>query len=338
MLMIRPVRKSDLDDLYRLAVKAGQGMTSLPQNHDSLAQRIQISEESFARKEKHADDFFLLVMEDTQKGKVVGCAGVFAQTGARQAFYAYRIMSVAHHSHSLNKQVRSELLYLTNDYTDCSEVGAFFLDPEYRGNGHWLGKSRYFLMGLFPERFSQSVIAELRGYINEDGESPFWDAIGANFFQMSYKEADDLCSVNSNQFITELMPKYPIYTSFLPECARAVIGKPATASQRAKDLLEMEGFHYERVVDIFDAGPIMRAELGWIKTIQSMKTGLAQSQPFTSEAQYQCILCNPSWEHFRVMKTETLTSDIPTCAPAAMQKIGIEPDTECAYLITEKRR
>lgn len=335
MLIVRPIAFTDLEDLYELAVKAGNGMTSLPKNRKALEGRIRSSVDSFARTEKHGDDFFLLVMEDTERSKVVGCAGVFAQTGARQAFYAYRLMSVTHHSHSLNKQVRSQLLHLTNDYTDCSEVGALFLDPAYKGNGNWLARCRYMLIGLYPHRFAESVIAELRGYTDEDGNSPFWDAIGAHFFQMPYQEADDLCSVNSNQFITELMPKYPIYTSLLPEEAKEVIGQPATASRRAKQLLEVEGFRYEKVVDIFDAGPIMRADIGWIRTIREMQSTPVKIAGASEELSQQGILCNPDWSHLRMARVESAAAG-PVCPAGTVTALGLNDGDDCAYLAVEK--
>ena len=64
MLIVRPIAFTDLEDLYELAVKAGNGMTSLPKNRKALEGRIRSSVDSFARTEKHGDDFFLLVMEE----------------------------------------------------------------------------------------------------------------------------------------------------------------------------------------------------------------------------------------------------------------------------------
>lgn len=182
VLVIRPVQMDDLDDIARLAALAGEGMTSLPQDRAALAANIESAVQSFQRSDPDPADYFLLVMEDLSTGQVVGTAAVYARTGARQAFYAYRLMSVTHYSHSLSLETRSTLLHLTNDYTDHSEMGTLFLDPAYRGNGHWLSRSRYLLLGLFPERFAEHVIAELRGWLDEAGDSPFWQAIGAQFF------------------------------------------------------------------------------------------------------------------------------------------------------------
>lgn len=300
MLIIRPVQADDLQDLLELAVKAGKGMTSLPEDPDTLSAKIQKSIDSFNRREAHDDDFFWLVMEDLDRKKVVGTSGVYARTGTRQAFYAYRLISQNHHSHTLDKQVRSEILQLSNDYTDCSEVGTLFLDPDYRGNGHWLAKCRYLLMAQFPERFAPYVIAELRGWSDENGRSPFWEAIGRHFFEMDFDEADTLCGVGSNQFITELMPKHPIYTRLLPQEAQDVIGKPMDAGRRAMELLEEEGFMYDKVVDIFDAGPILRAKVDQLKTIKKMDQGLAavsDERMLTSPT----MIATSSLRHFRVI-------------------------------------
>ncbi|WP_439135266.1 arginine N-succinyltransferase [Pseudomaricurvus sp.] len=275
MLVIRPVAASDHNDLMELARKAGKGMTSLPANGNALEEKITISEASFSRHQYHPDDYFLLVMEDLETNKVVGTAGVYSQTGARQAFYAYRLMSVTHYSHTLDKQTRSEMLHLTNDYTDCSEVGTLFLDPQYRGNGHWLAKARYLLMGQFHQRFQSHVIAELRGWVDENGESPFWNSIGKQFFGMDFDTADQLCGVGSNQFITDLMPKHPIYTCLLPKAAQEVLGKPNRDGLRAMELLQEEGFSYDNVVDIFDGGPLMKAKISQLKSVRRIDQGIA---------------------------------------------------------------
>lgn len=303
MLRIRPANQNDLSDILQLAKKAGKGMTSLPPSSDALSAKIANSQESFSQKNTSHHDFFLLVMEDCDKSKIIGTAGVYARTGSRQAFYAYRVIPVTHYSHSVDKQIRSELLHLTNDYTDHSEVSTLFLDPEYRGNGSWLAASRYLLMGQFKALFAKYVIAELRGTIDADGHSPFWNAIGQNFFQMSYDEADALCGTGSNQFITELMPKHPIYTCLLPESAKEAIGAPNRDSKKAMSFLQDEGYDYENVIDIFDGGPIMRAKLENIRSIRNIRhaTATSANQSFSGP---KALFSNTTLQDFRVIYSQ----------------------------------
>ncbi|MGK0443113.1 MAG: arginine N-succinyltransferase [Bermanella sp.] len=333
MLYIRPVAMNDLNDLLELSIKAGKGMTSLPNDPEALGHKIQSSIDSFASSQPSDEDYFLLVMEDTNKQKVVGTAGVYARTGARQAFYAYRVISMNHHSHNLDKQVHNDLLHLTNDYTGCSEVGTLFLDPDYRGNGHWLAKSRYLLMAQFPERFAEHVIAELRGYVNEAGKSPFWDAIGQHFFEMDFDEADNLCGVGSNQFITELMPKHPIYTKLLPQEAQDVIGRPNIAGRRAMELLEEEGFEFDNVVDIFDAGPIMRGRINQLRSIRKMDQGLAavsDERMLSSKT----MIANSSLENFRVVYAQMIRtgSGLVKLSEESLNVLNVNPGTLLRYL------
>ena len=48
MMVIRPVKASDLDGLMELARSAGVGLTSLPVNEERLSARIARSEKSFS--------------------------------------------------------------------------------------------------------------------------------------------------------------------------------------------------------------------------------------------------------------------------------------------------
>ncbi|KZZ41166.1 MAG: arginine N-succinyltransferase [Saccharospirillaceae bacterium] len=295
MLIVRPVKGSDIDDLLSLAIKAGPGMTSFPADRKLLQRNIETSINSFSHDGYDPQDFFWLALNDTKRNKVVGCAAIFATTGNRQAFYSYRLISLSHHSHALEKQVRVDMLQLTNDYTDCSEVGTLFVDPEYRGNGHWLARCRYLLMGKYPERFNTHVIAELRGRVDKTGYCPFWQGLGRHFFQMDFTEADRLCAAGSNQFITELMPRQPIYTCLLPQETRDAIGKPNDAGIRAKELLHQEGFHFEQVIDIFDGGPLLRCKVSELNSVKNMHdTTLSQIDNNT-----QSIISNGGFCDFR---------------------------------------
>lgn len=338
MLVIRPAELADVEDLYALALKAGKGLTSLPPDRDTLAAKVTLSTESFARSQNHVDDYFLLVMSDTAKSRVVGTAAVYGTTGTRQAFYAYRLMSVTHHSHSLDKQIRAEMLHLSNDYTDCAEVGTLFLDPDYRGNGHWLSRSRYLLMGQHSHRFQPYVIAEMRGWLNEQGISPFWEAIGRQFFDMSFEEADRLCGIGSNQFITELMPKHPIYTCMLADSAQRVLGKPHVDTVRAVELLEAEGFEYDKMIDIFDGGPILRAKVANLHSVKATahrKVRVDAELDDSSKPIY--MLANSSLESFRVVcEPAVLQDSTATITPSIATQLNIASGDEIHLLDTGK--
>ena len=123
-------------------------------------------------------------------------------------------------------------------------------------------------MAAAPERFSDKVLAELRGVVDDTGESPFWECLGRHFFRMDFAEADRLSATTDNQFIVDLMPRYPVYVDLLPPEAREVIGRCHSEGVGAYKLLQWEGFEFDRTVDIFDGGPLVAAQRRHIRTIQ----------------------------------------------------------------------
>ncbi len=88
---------------------------------------------------------------------------------------------------------------------------------------------------------------------------------------MNFKKADFINATKGGQFISDLMPKYPIYVDLLDKKARDVIGVPLNASKPALRLLEAEGFRHQGYIDVFDAGPTIQAERSQIRTIRKSK-------------------------------------------------------------------
>lgn len=269
--VIRPSRLDDIDALMDLAELSGPGFTSLPVNEALLRERLHKSDKAFRRKiDRPQSGKFLMMLEDLASGEVLGCCAVKAGVGIDHPFFNYRIITLAQASQAADRRFDMDALVLTNEFVDYTEVGTLFLKPEARGSGvgRLTGQSRYLLMAAAPEEFSSQVLAELRGVVDKDGSTPFWDAIGQHFFRMTFPEADFLSAVSDNQFILDLMPKYPIYVDLLPPEAREVIGRCHSEGVGALKLLEWEGFRFERVVDIFDGGPLVKCERQNIRTIR----------------------------------------------------------------------
>ncbi|MEQ1517176.1 MAG: arginine N-succinyltransferase [Usitatibacteraceae bacterium] len=263
MMIIRPIALGDLPALMELVKTTGVGLTSLPSNEAALAMRIQASAASFAGTAEKADELFLFVLEDIAKKAVVGTCGLAAAVGLRQAWYSYRVGLAVHASQELGVFTQTQTLFLTNDHTGHSELCSLFLAPEYRRdrNGNLLSKSRLLFLAQHRERFSQKIIAELRGVSDDAGKSPFWDSLGQRFFSMAFSQADYLTGIGKKSFVAELMPKHPLYTSFLTPDAQAAIGQTHPHTLPARRMLEGEGFRYEGYVDIFDAGPTVECDV-----------------------------------------------------------------------------
>ncbi|MEM1444802.1 MAG: arginine N-succinyltransferase [Planctomycetota bacterium] len=267
MWKLRAAEERDLPALVELARQAGPGLTTFPPDADRLAKRLSASE---------ARDEPLLVLCDPT-GKAHGVSGLVRRVGDAandDPFYAYRRQRTIHHSEGLGVRKEVEALHLVAEYDGPSEVGTLFLHPDARGGGfgRLLSLARFLLMANDPEHFQPSVIAELRGVVNPDGRSPFWDALGSHFFGVSYADADARSS-RDKRFIAELMPTHPIYVPLLPESARAVIGQVHPNTAPAKRLLESEGFYVTNLVDIFDAGPALRCDVAAVRTVRASRVG-----------------------------------------------------------------
>jgi arginine N-succinyltransferase len=270
MMVIRPVTMNDVSDILTLASKTGTGLTTLPNSEKHIRAKVQNSINAFNKTEgKPSSECYLLVLEDTKTNQVVGTSGVVAAVGSTQPFYTYKLNTEVHYSKSMDIYRKLNFLTLTNDFTDASEICTLFLSPDYRGggNGQLLSKSRFMLMAQFNQRFGDKVIAEMRGYSDENGQSPFWESVGRHFFGIDFDTADRENGQGNQQFIAELMPHHPVYIPMLSEQAQAVLGHVHPQTKPALQMLKSEGLRYTGYVDIFDAGPTIESSVEDIKTI-----------------------------------------------------------------------
>lgn len=267
MRLIRLVETTDLDSLVRLAGETTFGLTTLTPDPERLSGRINDSLSGKAP---------LLVMVDTASDRLIGTAGLLTHVGDAERvepFYAYRLERSVHHSDTLNVHNEVRTLHLVKLFDGPTELGTLFLHPDFRGGGQGrvLSLSRFMLVARDPDQYDRQFIAELRGVIDENGRSPFWDAVGRHFFQVDFPIADILSS-RDKRFIAELMPTHPIYVPLLSKEAQAVIGRVHRKTEPALRLLESEGFHFAKMIDIFDAGPCVRCDRNAIRTLMESST------------------------------------------------------------------
>lgn len=275
-MLIRPVQQKDVDELFKLAQLASPGMTNFPPIRSILEQKIDESLRSFT-KSLHdlRDEFYFLVMEDLEFHKIVGCCALYSRLGQKHPFYNYKVSREDLVSESLRLHKRMDVLYLVNDYDDCSEICMLFLSPHVRRHhyGQFLSRSRFMFIANFPERFAQKVIASMRGTIDEKGQSLFWDALGKKFCDIDFVEADHFVASGQKQFIIDVMPRLPIYVSLLPTKVQAIIGKVHSETKPALGFLKREGFTYENYLDILDAGPVVESKVSNIRTVYKSRHG-----------------------------------------------------------------
>lgn len=274
MLIVRPSKTSDLDAFIDLKNAAGPGFTSLALHDSDLKSRLQKSTKSFRSKSTElGNSIYLLMLEDSETGEIVGVSAVKSQVGVGKPFFSFKILNLVQNSSAADRHFNMEVMLLVNEYSGASEVGTLFVKKKMRGTGagRLISQARYMLIAAAPNLFADTVISELRGRVDAKGYSPFWEGMGRKFFKMDFKEADEITAKTDNQFITDLMPRYPIYVDLLPDDAQDVIGQCHPDGVGAKRLLEEEGFRYEKFVDIFDAGPSLEVRRDQIRTVKESR-------------------------------------------------------------------
>jgi arginine N-succinyltransferase len=280
MMVLRPIQMTDLDVLLDIAGQIGYGMTTLPPNRAVLQRRIEESTQSFQQKiEKPRGETYLFVLEDTAVRRAVGVCGIMSKVGGFDPFYSYRLLNEPCVSQMLNVNKTIPILELVVNYDGPAIIGSLFLLPDYRkeGNGRFLSLARFLFIAQFAARFDPHVIAEMRGVIDSGGRSPFWDAVGRWFFEVDFPQADYM-TMADKQFIADLMPKYPLYVPLLPAAAQAVIGKVHPDTQPALKILQDEGFVFQNLVDIFEAGGVYGCARDQIRAVHESREALMVSE------------------------------------------------------------
>jgi len=311
-VIVRPIEERDLEGVFKLSLKAKDGLTTFPKNKKHLSLKIRKSIQSFQSIVKDPfNEFYFFVMEDLKKKKIIGVCSILSSVGVEEPFYSFEIHPLKKSSWCLQKEVSVDVLKLNRVQNGPSEVGTLFLDPDYRvkGLGRLLSLSRFMYIARFPHRFKSKIIAEMRGVSNEDG-SPFWNHVIAPFFNMSFREADQLSS-ESKSFITELIPKYPIYLNLLHKEARDVIGNVHESTKPALSLLLSEGFSVTSAVDIFDAGPKLEISKESLRFAQDMRPFSCSQSSSITESDAPLMICGGGDEHhFTVCLGKALNSDV----------------------------
>lgn len=300
-MLLRPVRVEDHAAVLSLAKTAGFGMTSLPADAEVLAEKIEHSVRSLSgERSVQGQESFLFVLEEPGSGRVVGTTGMKAHIGLNQPFYSYKVSTITQHCKELDIFSKHELLHVTNDLTGSSEIGSLFLLPDYRRDrrGRLLSLSRFLFIAAFRELFAEQVIAEMRGIHDPSGASPFYDSLARPFFEMEFPQADYINATRGNEFINDLMPRYPIYVSLLPQAAQEVIGQPHPNAIAARAMLEREGFRFLGYVDIFDGGPTLQAERDQIRSITASRVARVDAIDEQAGGE-QYLIANERFADFR---------------------------------------
>lgn len=282
-----------------LARATDGGLTTLPPDETFLADRIDDSLRAFRpRVRQPGGEYYLFVLEDLERQEVVGVSGIASRVGGFDPWYSYEVRTERHVHAPLGISRDIAVLHLKTEHRGPSELCSLLLRPDHRrsGAGRLLSLGRFPFLAAHRHRFTDTIVAELRGYVDQTGRSPFWEAVGRHFFEFDFYRADILSGLGEKQFIADLMPRHPIYVPLLPHPVQAVIGRVHHETEPALALLTGQGFVRSNEVDIFDAGPLVRANATDIRVIKEGRVGRVHAVSAEVPANGSMLLASPALE------------------------------------------
>ncbi len=253
--LFRPAIAEDIPAIFAFTSKADSGLTTVPKTKQTVTDYVSESLDFLAG--KTSANRLLFVAE--REGRILGISGIIPKLGVDRPFYSFKRSRHSRKASQLDLSVRYDTLQLTTDFDDYTELATIFLAPEARGTGvgRLLSIGRLGFIHAHRDRFEDHLMADIRGWVDATGTSPFWKHLTSKFIQTEFDEADHH-SAGEGGFIVELLPALPILMNLLPDGVAACAGKPHDLSAGAKKLLMAAGFEDTDLCDIFDGGPAIR--------------------------------------------------------------------------------
>ncbi|NNL86320.1 MAG: arginine N-succinyltransferase [Myxococcales bacterium] len=330
MLILRPVATGDLADLLELA--GGLDSVNLPQDETFLRARIEDSRAAFAGNLRDPRDaVFTFVLEDLERSRCVGTSLIIAKQGRPGLpYYWLEVSQEERRSPELNRRFVHTKLRLRSTVDGPTEVGGLILDPAYRRHPERCGKAlsivRFSYISAHPERFEQQIIAEMLSCFAAPGKNRWWEAFGARFTGLPYREADHL-SAKTKQFIADLFPVDPVYLTLFSDDVKDMMGVPNESSRPAVRILEKIGFQPLNQVDPFDGGPYYGAARDAIVSVRERRElvlpGEPRSETYPPDAPL-VLLSAESKGGFRATVVPLDEDEAPWVTAACREALGVQ--------------
>lgn len=330
MLLLRDAQPGDLPGLRALARVLDT--VNLPDQPAALRRILTRSRDSFAgRPRDPLKRQYVFVAEDA-RGRVVGTSMVIAQHGTRESPCTFfQVSEREHYSGTLDRHFRHQVLSLGFHFDGPTEIGGLVVDPRRRGGAEQPGRQlscvRFLYMAAFPERFRETVLAELMPPLRPDGRSDFWEAFGRRFTGLDYPVADKLSRENK-EFIQQLFPPHDVYASLLPRGVQRLLGTVGPATRPAERLLRSLGFRPVGRIDPFDGGPHYEARLQDVSLVRAHRVAALAARPLEDDAPEALVarLATRGRSRFRAVRTPALLRAGRLHLPAqAAARLGARP-------------
>jgi len=334
VLILRPIADGDLEALVDLAKQLDS--MNLPSDVDFLSERIARSQSSFAGDlGDWREGIYVFALEDTERGRCVGTSSIIAKHGRPGLPYFWlAVTKEERRSAELRRRFVHKKLQLHSTEEGPTEIGGIILEPAYRGHPEKCGKAlsivRFAWISRKPRHFEREVTAEMLSPFEESGRNLLWDAFGAKFTGLPYREADHL-SARTKQFIADLFPRDPVYATLFPPEVQDVIGRPNETAVAALRILEKIGFRPLDQVDPFDGGPYVGAARDAITSVRERRSLVLPGLPYEDLAPGEGTLALISAEArlgFRATVVPLDEGGAPLVSKACREALGVSAGDE----------
>lgn len=255
--IFRLAQTADIDAILEFTSKAREGLTNVPNTRERVAAQVQ---ESFGTlsEEKEANRLLFVVERD---GVVLGISAIIMKLGGEVPFYNFKRSRHSGRATNPKLAIDYDTLQLTTDFHAYSEVASLFMAEAGRGTGlaRLLSSGRFGYIQNNRAAFQDGLMAEILGWTDDQGISPFWKHLASRFIHMNFDNADKLSTIDK-RFIVDLLPALPIMLNLLPPIVSECTGRPHEHSRPAMNMLRSIGFEKTDMCDVFDGGPAVRCQ------------------------------------------------------------------------------
>ncbi len=191
------------------------------------------------------------------EARTVALASLTVHAGYAQVQHFLRRSIVMHVSTELAIFNRCETIQLCNDFTGCTLLTIDLLDAALSDEAcltllqkivneavtHWANHLT-----------TRRIFCTIRGIQSaaDHTQSPFWQGFGAHFLppNVNSKELDHTAIAN-------LLPRHPVYTSFLDGAAQRAMGEFEPTSAALVHALNEHHFVVSDLLNCIDGGPVL---------------------------------------------------------------------------------
>jgi arginine N-succinyltransferase len=297
-----------------------------------------LAEWSLEAAQPAAADETLLVAQaaalDDEPAALLGALRLRRAVGLALPRVWYHVGCTVHAASELKLFHRQRTLMLGHDHTGASELAHIVWArddvalSDQAATLQLLVQTALLVLASNRGLYADRLIAELPGPCDSSGQSPFWQGLGRHFFSGDPQAATAVHGAAWRTYVSALLPRQPVYTSFLAGPAQAAIAQVHPDALLLREVLEQAGLRYSHHVNIEDAGPVLEAPTDDLTSVRRARRWTLAASPAKGGAACLVLAGPPggAWRAARLRaqaqgKTLALT-------PETLQVLGLAPGAQ----------